>query len=97
MNMEWIQLLALVFLTGVLLCALLYGGYTWGRFTGMQALQSHHSKWKAYGIALLPPLAFSCMFVLDQNLSPFAARAFFGLGSPALIGVCVRFHSSVDN
>jgi hypothetical protein len=66
--------------------------YFWGRLIGRTARRMQASQWRAYTAALFPFGALMASLLWHDALVPVSVKAFFGLGSPAIIGAFQRWH-----
>jgi len=78
---------AFVLVLGLLVLAMLVGGYRWGRFAAYEVCCKGSAKWKAYVLALVPAAAFSLGIHFDQSVSSMAGGAFFAVAAAAVFGV----------
>ena len=92
MSLEWIILLSFAFVLGAVACGLIAAGYKWGRFAALRTLTNGSAKWKAYLLALVPPLAFAITLGSANNfVSP--SVIFLWVAIPAAIGTRLRYQA----
>ena len=70
--------------------------YLWGRLIGRTARRMRASRWRAYVAALFPIGALAVSLIWNQGLTGASLQAFFGFGSPAIIGAFQRWHYGGD-
>ena len=94
MNFEsWVPLILDV-AYGVLIAAgVIVLGFKWGSFASLQAIKAHSRKWKAYALALIPPLAMSLTLTMShpQELR-LAYKTFWTVAAPTVIGACFGYN-----
>ena len=94
MNMDVVLLSAGLFAGVVGAALVIWLGYRWGRFAALKAMTENSPKWKAYLVALLPPVAFTVALLFDGAFEPFAYKTFCLLAFPVVLGTCVRINHS---
>ena len=70
--------------------------YLWGRLIGRTARRMRASRWRAYVAALFPFFALATSLIWNEARTAVSLQAFFGLGSPAIIGAFQRWHYGRD-
>jgi hypothetical protein len=70
--------------------------YFWGRLIGRTARRMRASQWRAYLAALFPFGALAASLLWQEARTAVSLQAFFGLGSPAIIGAFLRWHRGPD-
>lgn len=71
--------------------------YLWGRLVGRTARRLQLSQWRAYVAALFPFGALVAGLAWHEVLGLVSLQAFFGLGSPAILGAFQRWHREPES
>jgi succinate-acetate transporter protein len=90
---DWVPIVLELAYGGVIAALIVVLGYKWGSFASLQAFKEHSRKWKAYALALIPPLAMALTLTMShpQQLG-LAYKTFWAVAAPTIIGACIGYN-----